>query len=64
MTISGWVMMSVITSFMTGLLIFCTWKVVTTPESAEHIKPPLELDNPDTQQPDTRHSDTQHKLTK
>lgn len=44
--------MTIITGFMTGLTVWCVWKVVSTPDSAEHIKPPLELDNPDTQNSD------------
>ncbi|MDR1964189.1 MAG: hypothetical protein LBQ50_10455 [Planctomycetaceae bacterium] len=47
MTIAGWIMMTIVMGSMTSLLLWCTWKVLTTPDSAEHIHPPLELDTQD-----------------
>ncbi|MDR2755789.1 MAG: hypothetical protein LBC20_08800 [Planctomycetaceae bacterium] len=47
MTITGWITMTVVVSSMTSLLVWCSWKVLTTPNSAESVHPPLELDAPD-----------------
>jgi hypothetical protein len=47
MTIAGWITMAVVAGSMTLLLIWSTWKVLTTPHSSEHVHPPLERDTPD-----------------
>jgi hypothetical protein len=47
MTITGWITMTVVIGSMTSLLIWCSWKVLTTPNSTEIVHPPLELDTPD-----------------
>lgn len=52
MTIAGWITMLIVVGFMTSLLGWCTWKVVTTPGSTEHVHPPIELDTPDMHEDD------------
>lgn len=47
MTVGGWITMIVVVGFMTTLLGWCAWKVVTTPDSTQHVHPPIELDTPD-----------------
>ena len=47
MTVAGWITMAVVVGSMTALLVWCSWKVVSTPDSSEHIHPPIELDTPD-----------------
>lgn len=47
MTPAGWTTMTIVVGFMTSLLGWCVWKVLSKPESLEHIHPPIELDTPD-----------------
>jgi hypothetical protein len=47
MTIAGWITMVIVAGSMTLLLIWSTWKVLTTPQSSEHVHPPLEHDIPE-----------------
>lgn len=47
MTIGGWVLMIFATGFVTILLTACIVKVLTTPESTEHIHNPMVEETPD-----------------
>jgi hypothetical protein len=51
MTLAGWIMMTIVVGTMTTLLIWCVWKVVTTPGSREHVHSAIELDTPDMHEP-------------
>ncbi|MDR2440262.1 MAG: hypothetical protein LBE12_12960 [Planctomycetaceae bacterium] len=51
MTITGWITMTIVIGSMTSLLVWCSWKVLTTPNSAESVHTPLELDTPDMHEP-------------
>lgn len=48
MTTGGWVIMLLSVGFVTTLLAWCIWKVVTTPESARHLHSPADIDTHDT----------------
>jgi hypothetical protein len=47
MTIGGWILMIFATSSFTILLVACIVKVLTTPESTEHIHNPMTEETPD-----------------
>lgn len=57
MTASGWLTMTVVVGFMTSLLGWSVWKVLSTPNAREHIHPAIELDTPD------MHTDTNRSCT-
>jgi hypothetical protein len=44
MTAGGWIMMLLAIGGMTGLLVWCVWKVVSTPGSTEHLHSPVDID--------------------
>lgn len=44
MTIGGWIIMLASCGFMTGLLGWCIYKIVATPESTEHLHSQSDLD--------------------
>ncbi len=46
MLLSGWITMTLVVGAMTALLVWCSWKVMSTPDSAAHIHS-VELDTPD-----------------
>ncbi len=47
MTIAGWIVMIVAIGGMTGLLLWCVYKVLSTPGSEEHLHSPLDIDTKD-----------------
>lgn len=44
MTAGGWIMMLLAIGGMTGLLVWCVWKVMSTPGSTEHLHSPVDID--------------------
>lgn len=44
MTAAGWVFMLSSVAFVTGLVIFCFYRVLTIPNAAEHLRGPLNID--------------------
>ena len=44
MTTPGWVMMFLSAGFVIGLLLFCFYRVLTTPRREEHLQGALDLD--------------------
>lgn len=47
MTAAGWIVMSVAIFGMTSLLVWCVWKVVSIPQSTEHLHSPADIDTED-----------------
>ncbi len=47
MTLAGWFVMILAIGGMTGLLSWCIYKVLSTPESTEHLHAPLDIDTRD-----------------
>lgn len=47
MTPAGWIVMILSVGFVVALMIFCFYRVFTTPESGGHIQDPLEIDTHD-----------------
>jgi hypothetical protein len=47
MTTAGWVIMIVAIAGMTGLLAWCIYKIVKTPEAPKHLRAPVEIDTGD-----------------
>lgn len=39
MTLGGWVVMLTSIGLVTGLLVFCVFRILRTPRAAEHIHP-------------------------
>jgi len=48
MTAAGWTVFLVAVFGMTGLLIWCVFKVVSTPGSEDHLHSPADIDTHDT----------------
>lgn len=48
MTAAGWIVCISAVTGMTGLLLWCVWKVVSTPEATEHLHSPADIDTHDT----------------
>lgn len=46
MTIGGWIIMTLSISFVTGLFIWCLYKVLSTPGETEHMHG-FDMDTPD-----------------
>lgn len=44
MTTGGWIMMLFAIGGMTTLLVWCIWKVITTPGSTDHLHSPADID--------------------
>ena len=44
MTTPGWILMIVSMGFVVGLFLFCFYRVLTTPETEEHMHGPLDID--------------------
>ncbi len=44
MTLGGWVVMLASIGLVTGLLAWCAVRILRTPEAAEHVHPPSDLD--------------------
>ncbi|MCX7886483.1 MAG: hypothetical protein N3B01_04380 [Verrucomicrobiae bacterium] len=49
MTLSGWVVMILSVGFVTGLLVWCIWRVLKEPEAPERLHAPEEIDTRDTE---------------
>ncbi len=49
MTLGGWVVMCIAVGGMTGLLGWCIYRVVATPESTKHLHTQADIITPDTQ---------------
>lgn len=47
MTIGGWITMLLSVGFVTGLLSWCIYKVLTTPEATKHIHAQTDIDPQD-----------------
>lgn len=47
MTAAGWFVMSFAVLGITGLLLWCLWKVVSIPESTTHLHSPADIDPDD-----------------
>lgn len=47
MTVQGWVFMLLSNAFVVGLLVYCLYRILTRPASAEHMHAPLEIDTAD-----------------
>ncbi len=47
MTISGWIVMVLTVAGMTGLLLWCVYKVLSTPGSSEHLHAQVDIDTND-----------------
>lgn len=47
MTIGGWITMILSVGFVTLLLGWCLWKVLTTPEATRHLHGELDIDTQD-----------------
>lgn len=44
MTTGGWIIMLASVSFVTGLLIWCVYRVLTTPGADEHVHATTQID--------------------
>ena len=49
MTIGGWITMLLSVGFVTGLLSWCIFKVLTTPGSSEHVHSQIDIDPHDSE---------------
>lgn len=47
MSTGGWITMILSVGFVTSLLAWCMWRVLTTPESTKHIHGELDIDTKD-----------------
>lgn len=47
MTPAGWIMMILSITAVTSLVTFCYYKVLTKPESTEHMHAPIDIDTKD-----------------
>jgi hypothetical protein len=47
MTVAGWVIMVLATGGMTALLVWCIYRVLATPGSAEHLHSQADIETPD-----------------
>lgn len=47
MTTSGWCVMLLTVTGMTGLLLWCVYKVLSTPGSSEHLHSQVDIDTHD-----------------
>ncbi|MCS7237000.1 MAG: hypothetical protein NZ899_01865 [Thermoguttaceae bacterium] len=47
MTLGGWIIMTISVGFVTGLLAWSLWKVLTTPGSTEHLHSQMDIQTPD-----------------
>jgi hypothetical protein len=50
MTLGGWFVMLVSCGVVLGLVVFCFYRVLTTPRSTEHMHAPLDIDTRDTEE--------------
>jgi len=47
MSTGGWITMLLSVGFVTGLLAWCMWKVLATPEATKHLHGELDIDTKD-----------------
>lgn len=47
MTPAGWIIMVLATGGMTGLLLWCVYKVLATPGSTGHLHSQVDIETPD-----------------
>lgn len=47
MTTAGWIFMVSSICFVVGLILFCFYRVLTKPSSAEHMHAPIEINTHD-----------------
>ena len=47
MSTAGWVVMSLSVGFVVCLMVFCFYRVLTSPRAAGHMQDPLEIDTHD-----------------
>lgn len=47
MTLGGWIIMIISVGFVTSLLVWSLWKVLTTPGSTEHLHSQVDISTPD-----------------
>ncbi len=47
LTPAGWLFMLGSIAFVLGLLIFCLWRVLSTPDQLERMHAPIEIDTQD-----------------
>lgn len=47
MTLGGWIIMTLSVGFVTALLAWSLWKVLTTPGSTEHLHSQVDIQTPD-----------------
>lgn len=47
MTPAGWIMMILSITAVTSLVTFCYYKVLTKPQSTEHMHAPIDIDTKD-----------------
>lgn len=47
MTPGGWIIMIASVGFVTGLLAWCIYKVISTPDTAEHLHTQADIHTPD-----------------
>ena len=47
MTLAGWIIMALAVGGMTSLLLWCIYKVLSTPGSSEHIHSQADIETPD-----------------
>lgn len=51
MTLTGWAFLILACGAITALVIFCYWRVLTSPEAEEEIHAPLDIDTGDLDRP-------------
>jgi len=44
LTVGGWIIMILSVGFVTGLLGWCIYKVIATPDSPEHVHSQIDID--------------------
>ncbi len=47
MTVMGWIVMVLAVGGITGLLVWCVHKVISTPGASEHVHGPVDIDTHD-----------------
>ncbi len=47
MTLGGWIIMFISVGFVTALLVWSLWKVLSTPGSTEHLHSQVDIRTPD-----------------
>ncbi len=51
MTAGGWIAMVLSVGFVTGLTVWCIYKVLTTPASTDHLHSQADIQTPDVEDP-------------